>query len=52
MFYAVGTNQYDIDGKGTSLHAEMDAVQNLKIIPAWGFLPKTQKSDCDSISRQ
>ena len=23
-------NQYDIDGNGTSLHAEMDAVQKLK----------------------
>ncbi len=30
VFYAVGINQYDIDGKGASLHAEMDAVQKLK----------------------
>lgn len=27
----MGVNQYDIDGKGTSLHAEMDAVQKLNI---------------------
>jgi hypothetical protein len=38
VFYAVGVNQYDIDGKGTSLHAEMDAVQKLK------DLTKTKKT--------
>ncbi len=43
MFYAVGTNQYDIDGKGTSLHAEMDAVQKLKDYSRLGFSTKKPK---------
>ena len=30
MFYAVGVNQYNIDGNFTSLHAEVDAVTKLK----------------------
>ena len=43
MFYAVGTNQYDIDGKGTSLHAEMDAVQKLKDASRFGLSSKKPK---------
>ena len=43
MFYAVGTNQYDIDGKGTSLHAEMDAVQKLKENSRFGSTTKKPK---------
>jgi|TARA_Y100000389_G_C17419660_1_gene495935 hypothetical protein len=43
VFYAVGTNQYDIDGKGTSLHAEMDAVQKLKDYSRLGFSTKKPK---------
>ena len=30
MFYAVGSNQYNIDLKHKSLHAEVDAVNKLK----------------------
>jgi|TARA_B100001093_G_C26487632_1_gene867616 cytidine deaminase len=30
IFYAVGVNQYNIDGKYSSLHAEVDAVNKLK----------------------
>lgn len=30
MFYAYGVNQYNIDLKFTSIHAEMDAVSKLK----------------------
>lgn len=30
MFYVEGINYYDIDEKGTSIHAEIDAIQKLK----------------------
>ena len=30
VFYATGINYYNIDGKGKSIHAEMDAINNLK----------------------
>ena len=43
MFYAVGTNQYDIDGKGTSLHAEMDAVQKLNNAIGFGSSKNPKK---------
>ena len=29
-FYSVGINHYNVDGKFTSIHAEVDAVKNLK----------------------
>ena len=30
MFYARGMNYYNVDLKGTSIHAEVDAMNNLK----------------------
>ena len=30
MFYASGINYYNVDLKGTSIHAEVDAMNNLK----------------------
>ncbi len=30
MFYAKGINYYNIDGKGKTIHAEMNAISNLK----------------------
>ena len=30
MFYARGINRYNVDLKGTSIHAEVDAMNNLK----------------------
>ena len=48
----MGINQYDIDGKGTSLHAEIDAVQKLKDYSRNGTSTKKPKKVIGLVNRE